>query len=54
MHLLYCIKLQLLDKQNPVIPNINSDAKNILYYMSAQIVFVILSIIHIFKKHVEV
>ena len=54
MHILYCIKLQLLDKQNPVIPYINSSANIILYYMSAQIVFVILSIIHIFEKHVEV
>ena len=50
MHIFYCVKLQLLVEQNPVIPNINSGAKHYtIYIMSAKIVFVIY-IVHIFEK----
>ena len=30
-NIFYCVKLQLSVKQNPVIPNINSGANDILY-----------------------
>ena len=51
MYLFYCILLQLLVKQNPVIPNRNSGAKHYtIYIMSENCIYYI---IHIFEKHVE-
>ena len=44
MHIFYCIKLQLLVEQNPVIPNINSGANIILhiYYECINCIYYIL------------
>ena len=48
MHILYCVKLQLLVEQNPVIPNINGGAKHyITYIMSANCIHSIIYCTHI-------
>ena len=52
---IYIVQKWLVE-QNPVILNINSGAKTILYiyHTSEQIVFIRLYIVHIFEQHVEV
>ena len=50
MHIFYCVQLQLLVEQNPVIPNINSGANIILYTLSVHKLY-LLYILHIFEKH---
>ena len=51
MYLFYCIPLQLPVKQNPVIPNRNSGAKQYnIYIMSDNCIYYI---IHVFEKHAE-
>ena len=52
MHIFYCVKLQLLVEQNPVIPNINSGAKTILYiyyYECTNCIYYIIYCTHIRK-----
>ena len=49
MYLFYCISLQLPVKQNPVIPNRNSGAKQYnIYIMSDNCIYYIICI---FEKH---
>ena len=51
MYLFYCVLLQLPVKQNPVIPNRNSGAKQYnIYIMSDNCIYYI---IHVFEKHAE-
>ena len=49
--LFYCVSLQLPVKQNPVIPNRNSGAKQYnIYIMSDNCIY---HIIYVFEKHVK-
>ena len=54
MHIFYCVKLQLLVEQNPVIPNINSSAKRyITYIMSANCIYYIIYCTHIWYTYLK-
>ena len=50
MYTFYCVKLQLLVKQNPVIPNINSGANIILYTLGVHKLY-LLYIVYVFEKY---